>query len=565
MENFDVVVIGAGIAGIAAAAHYLQAHPNARLVVLEQDTCLGGVWSQRRNYPGFWTQWAFSVAEYADMKMSKPPDDDYHHSVFRSIHTTKYLEDYVDHIRIAGSTLRDRMRFSTSVQSVTKVDGRWRIACTTSEGDLIVSAHRVMVANGQFSQPRVPDFLGRDTFTGSIIHSIDFGQCDVLTNSKIQHIMVLGGGKTSGDMVYEAVKAGKTVSWVIRETGPDSTGPGFFMPIDIPTGYGSAGIAAQTRVMSSLQPCYLLRDSWWTRFLHGTSIGVKLVKWVFGQAEAQMQKRAAYKTRPSTKGFEKLQPENEIFWLNGTGGVLHHDDFFELVAEHVNVYRAKVKKLTPTELYLDDKEGTHFSCDAVLCGTGWKSGLVMFSDDLSMELGLPFRKDLEYKDSKWKQLIEAADEKIVRRFPILRDPPPHPHISPKSTPYKLYQGIAPLHDDSIVFLGHVLGANNMLVAEVQAMWAVAHMAGNISMPAIEEREKEIATWLAWNRRRYLSNGELGIYMAFDQIPYVDTLLDQMGLSAHRQKGWLKDFFAPLWPSDVGKAWSEYLEKNRPVS
>src|SRR4051794_3071747 len=67
-KAFDVVVVGAGmlattqaeqappcnyspaipgVSGIIAAQRYLQAHPNCRLTILEQDYCIGGVWSER--------------------------------------------------------------------------------------------------------------------------------------------------------------------------------------------------------------------------------------------------------------------------------------------------------------------------------------------------------------------------------------------------------------------------------------------------------------------------------------------------------------------------------------
>ena len=44
-ESWDVVVIGAGIYGIQAARTYLEIHPIAKLVILESDDVVGGVWS----------------------------------------------------------------------------------------------------------------------------------------------------------------------------------------------------------------------------------------------------------------------------------------------------------------------------------------------------------------------------------------------------------------------------------------------------------------------------------------------------------------------------------------
>ena len=48
--------------------------------------------------------------------------------------------------------------------------------------------------------------------------------------------------------------------------------------------------------------------------------------------------------------------------------------------------------------------------------------------------------------------------------------------------------------------------------------------------------------------------------AFDSVPCVDRLLDEIGLTAHRKKGWLGNIFSPIMPVDLGKVWQEYLLK-----
>lgn len=44
-SEFEIVVIGAGISGVAFARFYLDIHPKAQLAVIEEDSCVGGVWS----------------------------------------------------------------------------------------------------------------------------------------------------------------------------------------------------------------------------------------------------------------------------------------------------------------------------------------------------------------------------------------------------------------------------------------------------------------------------------------------------------------------------------------
>lgn len=246
-----------------------------------------------------------------------------------------------------------------------------------------------------------------------------------------------------------------------------------------------------------------------------------------------------------------------VFWQNGTGGAVHHDDFFKLVAEKVQVYRSKIKKLGKHELYLED--GTHFPCDAVLCGTGWKVGVDMLDSDHRAKLGLPYAKVNEPYEvaTKWEKLQLEADEQVAKKFLLLTNPPAHSHKHIETTPYRLYRSMAPLSDDSILLMNHVTAGNKVFAAEAQAMWAVAYFDRRICLPSLEEREKEIAMWNAWCLRRYLSNGERGNFAAFDSVPYVDKLLRDIGLTAHL-KGWWRDLIEPFKPRDLGKAWEEYL-------
>ncbi|KAF2866565.1 flavin-binding monooxygenase-like protein-like protein [Massariosphaeria phaeospora] len=579
VASFDVIVVGAGLfqlwiasettndslglTGIVAAQRLLQAHPETQLTILERDYCVGGVWSERRIYPSFWTQWTHGIAEFSDMSMERPPPEDCMYDLFRAKYTTKYLEDYVDSKSHAGTTLRDRIQFNTHTQSIKKVNGQWQLLCidTTNDSHRTIFSSKLMMANGQSSLPNVPNFPGKDQFHGKIIHSIDFGQSDVIVDKSVQHVAVVGAGKSAADMVYEAVKAGKTVSWIIRKTGNGSLGAAALAPIDLPTPYKNGVEASQARIMASLQPCYLIPyQSWWTWFLHSTTLGTKLVTKVFSLLDTTVRKSAGYRERTSDKGFEKLEYDNDIIWQNGTAGGCHFADFWPLVAEKVYVYRSDIKLLNGHELYLNDEKDTHFPCDAVLCGTGWKCGLDMFEIDTLIDLGLPYPKDIEPREetTKWEKLVSEADSQVLKRFVMLRNPPKHYHKPEHRTPYRLYHTMAPVHDDSILFMNHIVAGAKLFAAEAQAIWAVAYWDKAFKLPSVAEREKDIAHMIAWNKRRYLSNGELGHFAAFDSVPYVDRLLDEIGVTWHRKKGWLGNMFAPIMPTDLGKVWREYL-------
>lgn len=214
----------------------------------------------------------------------------------------------------AGQTLRDRIQFNIHVQSIRKVNDQWQLVCvdTIHQSHRLMFSSRLMMANGQSSVPSLPDFPGKEHFHGKIIHSIDFGQSDVVQNKSVQHVAVIGAGKSAADMVYEAVKAGKTVSWIIRNTGNGSLGAAALAPIDLPTPYKNGVEASQARIMASLQPCYLIPyRSWWTWLLHRPDLGAKLVSAIFSLLDNSVRKYAGYRERKSDKGFEKLEYDNE--------------------------------------------------------------------------------------------------------------------------------------------------------------------------------------------------------------------------------------------------------------
>lgn len=246
--------------------------------------------------------------------MEQPPVEDCMNYLFRAKYTTKYLEDYVHSMSHAGQTLRDRIQFNTHVKSIRKVNDQWQLLCvdTIRKSQQSMFSSRLMMANGQSSVPNVPNFPGKEYFQGKIIHSIDFGQSDIVQDKSIQHVAVIGAGKSAADMVYETVKAGKTISWIIRKTGNGSLGAAALAPIDLPTPYKNGVEASQARIMASLQPCYLIPyRSWWTWFLHSTTLGAKLVSKIFSLLDNSVRKYAGYRERKSDKGFEKLEYDNE--------------------------------------------------------------------------------------------------------------------------------------------------------------------------------------------------------------------------------------------------------------
>ena len=306
-DDLDLLIIGAGISGLAAASFYLHTHhSSANVLILERDSVPGGVWNARRSYPGFWTQWSIGVAEFSDVPMEVPKEEDTYLKFFKASCTTQYLEKYVEE-----RGLRERIKYRIEVRNVERgeMGQGWVIEGSHLLTDKVQkwTTKQLIVASGETSIPSMPHLPGRGTFSGPILHQESFGQSDVLSNPAVKNVTVIGGGKSAADMVYACVKAEKTVSWVIRKSG---TGPGFLLSPKGKGPYKNAFDMGSTRIASTISPSIYNTDTWWTRFLHGTERGQKLVKAIWKGANEETLSSADYEGRKNaTDGFGLLKPK----------------------------------------------------------------------------------------------------------------------------------------------------------------------------------------------------------------------------------------------------------------
>ena len=242
--------------------------------------------------------------------------------------------------------------------------------------------------------------------------------------------------------------------------------------------------------------------------------------------------------------------------------MIQHDDFWDLVSRKVNVYRADLSGMNQTSVLLRD--GREVPTDVLLCGTGWDIGYPFFTPEQIRELGLPHDPDQNLdEDSKtWNDLMDAADHQILNQYPILGRPPAgcKPVTGAGFTPARLYQGMASLADDSIVFLGRARMANNFIGAEAQAIWATAYWDQHVTVPRYSQAQHEVAYMNAFSRRRYPSRGVDGLNFHTDLIWYTEKILCEAGLTSHRKEWWV-DPEEPYLANVFRDCKDEYLAKH----
>ncbi|KAG8531826.1 uncharacterized protein KY384_003462 [Bacidia gigantensis] len=518
------------------------------------------------------------------------------HPFCHASHIAAYLDTYTRTHIYNNVSLYDRIIFNTRVTTTTaskalpshrshRSQPRWYLACTPPSGGkmVIVGTRTLIDCTGLASQPSIPAVQGQEGFRGLCIHQKDFARCEegegILAGAPCDEDEA-GEGRGEGEEAHRGCwwgngdggdsgdsncgGGGTNVSWVIRE---DGNGPAAFLPSKGAEGFYS-------RFVAGFLPCVFGTGNaggrWWEGMLHRTRVGQWMVRKIWESVDRGYRDGANFGREQGEgmgRGFEGLESQTPVFWQNDSSGINQREDFWDVIADRVDVYRRNLKAIDEREITLAEEKGTGESgltipADLLIYCTGWSPQSALFDDATAAQLGLPV--SIKYSESTNTPLDVAADAQVLSDFPALAHPPMYRRIEPALTPFRLYKTMAPVSendDRSILFLGRLVVGNNFLVAEAQALWAVAYLDGHIACSQ-EEMERSVAETVAWSRRRYLNKGQLGIWFFFDVIKYADMLLAQLGLDSHKRKGWFGNVFSPLRAADLKSLLGEYNAKHK---
>jgi cation diffusion facilitator CzcD-associated flavoprotein CzcO len=193
-----VVIIGAGIAGIATAVT-LQRAGFGDFTILEKGSDVGGVWHWNR-YPGLTCDVPSQLYQF-----SFAPKPDWSGLFAPGAEIQRYLRDVVD-----GCGLGDRLLLNTEVVSATFTGTDWRV---TTSGGVELEADFVIAATGVLHHPFTPDIPGLDTFAGDVVHTARWHD-DTVTDGR--RIAVIGTGSTGVQVVSALQPGAARISHLVR-------------------------------------------------------------------------------------------------------------------------------------------------------------------------------------------------------------------------------------------------------------------------------------------------------------------------------------------------------------
>ncbi|HAG60610.1 MAG TPA: pyridine nucleotide-disulfide oxidoreductase [Arthrobacter bacterium] len=195
-ESTDVVVVGAGQAGLSAAYH-LQRR-GLEYTVLDAEEGPGGAWRHR------WKSLVMATVNgISDLPGIAKPDVD------PAEPSSEFLSRYfAGYERELGIEVLRPVKVTSVAREDADAAGRLRIS--TDRGDW--SAKAVINATGTWTRPFWPIYPGRATFRGRQLHVADYVSAEEFRGL---HVIVVGGGISAVGLLDEISQVTST-SWFTR-------------------------------------------------------------------------------------------------------------------------------------------------------------------------------------------------------------------------------------------------------------------------------------------------------------------------------------------------------------
>jgi putative flavoprotein involved in K+ transport len=182
----DAIVIGAGPGGLAAAA--ALRHRGLSPLVLERSERLGTSW--RNHYDRLHLHTTRRLSALPGLAIPRA----YGRWVGRD-DVVRYLERYAEHHDLDIAT-------GIEVTRVEKANSGWELPAS---GGRVLTSPVVVVATGHNHTPYIPDWPGRNTFSGDLLHASDYRHAGPYAG---RDVLVVGVGNTGAEIAVDLVEGG---------------------------------------------------------------------------------------------------------------------------------------------------------------------------------------------------------------------------------------------------------------------------------------------------------------------------------------------------------------------
>jgi len=352
--NFKVLVIGAGLTGMAAATKLREAGYD--YVVIEKNGDVGGTWYENR-YPGVGVD---TPSHFYSFSWEIWPDWTHYHP--QGADMQRYLLSVADKY-----DLRDKVRFNTAVETLVydEKSATWTVTVRKPDGsheDIVANA--VINGHGPVNRFKWPDIPGLHDFNGPVVHTAAW-PADLDVTGK--RVAVIGTGASSAQLVGAiAPKVAqmnvyqRTQHWVLfnPEIAHEVSDGMKWALTHIPTYLEWFRFRVYWFAADGLFG-NVLKDPEW----EGNDLAVSAANEGIRQYALQYL-NTKLADRPDV--IEKLTPDFPIF---SKRIILDNGWLDALARDNVHLENGGIARILPNGV--EAKDGTFYECDVILCATGF--------------------------------------------------------------------------------------------------------------------------------------------------------------------------------------------------
>ncbi|MYV47759.1 NAD(P)/FAD-dependent oxidoreductase [Streptomyces sp. SID2888] len=207
VHDVDVVVIGAGQAGLSSAYHLRRTgfRPDRDFVVLDRSPAPGGAWQFR--WPSLTYGKVHGMHALPGMELTDADP---------ARESSEVIGAYFDAYERAFDL---RVRRPVDVRAVREGDDG-RLLVETSAGVWITRA--LINATGTWDRPFRPRYPGQETFRGRQLHTAEYAGPEEFAG---QRVVVVGGGASGTQHLMEIAPYAAATTWVTRRPPVFREGP----------------------------------------------------------------------------------------------------------------------------------------------------------------------------------------------------------------------------------------------------------------------------------------------------------------------------------------------------
>ncbi|MDV7353254.1 FAD-dependent oxidoreductase [Rhodococcus oxybenzonivorans] len=372
--GFNVIVIGTGVAGIAAA-HQLE-DMGIDYIILEKQPEAGGNWWQN-TYPGAGVDTPSHLYSFSFAK-----NDWNTHFELRN-----ELQEYFGRVlkEVGGN---ERVRYSTEVLAATydETSRGWHVEVRNADGSIETLRSNVVIsAVGVLNRPVTPNLPGMESFRGTSFHSANWPEGLEVEGKRVA---IVGTGASS--MQITPAIADRVEHLTVFQRSPQWVAPfeKFRMPIP-------------TELRRLLQSCSLYHSWYWIRLFW--QFGDKVIESLRVDPEWEHPERSVnarndahreYFTRyitaqvgDRTDLLDKVMPDYPPF---GKRILLDNGWYEALRRDNVDLVNESVAAVTETGLV--SASGAEIDADIIVWATGFEAARFVSSLDVRGVDGLSLRE-----------------------------------------------------------------------------------------------------------------------------------------------------------------------------